>query len=71
MHVDGAPTRACVMPLAAIAGKAVTTIEALSADPVGQALQAAQRQRDVVQCGYCQSGQLDVRSRAAQDQPRA
>jgi isoquinoline 1-oxidoreductase alpha subunit len=58
VHVDGAPTRACVMPLAAVAGKSVTTVESLAADPVGKVVQASWRKLDVVQCGYCQSGQI-------------
>ncbi len=56
--VDGAPTRSCTTPVAALAGKAVTTVEALEHDPVGRAVQNAWTQLDVVQCGYCQSGQV-------------
>ena len=48
----------CVTPVAAAAGKKVTTIEAIGTDPVGQAVQTAWRTHDVVQCGYCQSGQI-------------
>lgn len=58
MHVDGQPTRACVTPVSAAVGKKITTIEAISKDPVGQRVQAAWRELDVVQCGYCQSGQV-------------
>lgn len=58
VHVDGMPTRSCVMPLAAVAGKQITTIEGAGADTVGQAVQAAWRKLDVAQCGYCQSGQI-------------
>jgi isoquinoline 1-oxidoreductase alpha subunit len=58
VHVDGMPTRSCVTPVAAVAGKSVTTIEAIERDPVGQKVQAAWRDLDVVQCGYCQSGQV-------------
>jgi aerobic-type carbon monoxide dehydrogenase small subunit (CoxS/CutS family) len=57
VHVDGAPTRSCVTPLSAVAGKKVTTIEGLSRNsshPVQQAWLAL----DVPQCGYCQSGQI-------------
>lgn len=57
VQVDGAPTRACVTPVAAVAGKNITTIEGLSADgshPVQRAWIAA----EVPQCGYCQSGQI-------------
>jgi isoquinoline 1-oxidoreductase alpha subunit len=57
VHVDGQPVRSCVTPVSAAAGKQVTTIEGL-ASPVGSAVQAAWRELDVVQCGYCQSGQI-------------
>jgi isoquinoline 1-oxidoreductase alpha subunit len=56
--VDGVPARSCVTPLAAIGEKSISTIEALGATPIGQALQHAWLDLDVVQCGYCQSGQL-------------
>jgi isoquinoline 1-oxidoreductase alpha subunit len=58
VHVDGEPTRSCVTPVSAVVGKRVTTIEAVGDDPVGARVQAAWRQIDVVQCGYCQSGQV-------------
>jgi len=58
VHLDGQPTRACVTPVAAAQGRAVTTIEAVHTDPVGKNVQAAWRKLDVVQCGYCQSGQI-------------
>jgi isoquinoline 1-oxidoreductase alpha subunit len=58
VHVDGQPVRSCVTPVGSLAGKAVTTIEAIGQDPVGQRVQAAWREIDVVQCGYCQSGQV-------------
>ncbi len=58
VHVDGAPTRGCSTPLAAVAGKRVTTIEAIGGERVGAAVQAAWQKLDVVQCGYCQSGQI-------------
>jgi isoquinoline 1-oxidoreductase alpha subunit len=56
--VDGAPIRSCTTPVAALAGKRITTIEALENDPVGRAVQEAWTKLDVVQCGYCQSGQV-------------
>ncbi|HEX7802574.1 MAG TPA: (2Fe-2S)-binding protein [Pseudoxanthomonas sp.] len=57
VHIDGAPLRACITPVAAVAGKKITTIEGLSAD--GQhPVQQAWAELDVVQCGYCQSGQI-------------
>jgi isoquinoline 1-oxidoreductase alpha subunit len=58
VHVNGSPTRSCVLPIAAVAGRSVTTIEGLETSPVGQSLQAAWIAEDVPQCGYCQSGQL-------------
>ena len=58
VHLDGAAVRSCVTPVAAAAGKKITTIEGVGADKVGHAVQAAWQKLDVVQCGYCQSGQI-------------
>jgi isoquinoline 1-oxidoreductase alpha subunit len=58
VHIDGQPVRSCLTPLSAAEGKQVTTIEAMERDAVGQRVQAAWRDIDVVQCGYCQSGQI-------------
>jgi len=55
--VDGEPARACVTPAASLAGKKITTIEGLDT-PAGKAVQAAWQELDVVQCGWCQSGQM-------------
>jgi isoquinoline 1-oxidoreductase alpha subunit len=57
VHVDGASRRACVTPVGTVAGKAITTIEGLSADG-SHPVQRAWTELDVVQCGYCQSGQI-------------
>ncbi len=57
VHVDGKPVRGCVTPLPAIGAQPVTTIEGL-AGPVADAVRAAWIAQDVVQCGYCQSGQV-------------
>lgn len=57
VHMNGTPVRACSIPLSAAQNAEVTTIEGL-ATPVGQAVQSAWRELDVVQCGYCQSGQI-------------
>jgi aerobic-type carbon monoxide dehydrogenase small subunit (CoxS/CutS family) len=57
VHIDGVATRSCVLPLGAVAGKRVTTIEGLSADR-SHAVQRAWIELDVPQCGYCQSGQI-------------
>ena len=58
VHVNGAPTRSCVTPISSIGNKAVTTIEAVGKTPQGKALQKAWLDLEVVQCGYCQSGQI-------------
>lgn len=57
VHIDGAATRSCVIPLRRVAGRAVTTIEGLASDS-GKALQKAWVEEQVPQCGYCQSGQI-------------
>src|SRR5262249_41205874 len=57
VHLDGAPTRSCVVPLAAVAGRKVVTIEGLQGR-VADAVQAAWDELQVPQCGYCQSGQV-------------
>lgn len=57
VHLDGAPVRACVTPLSAVGSQEITTIEGLQGAQA-QALKAAWTELDVVQCGYCQSGQL-------------
>src|SRR5512134_542220 len=57
VHLDGAPVRACVTPLSQAAGTAVTTIEGLQSK-VARAVQAAWEKLEVVQCGFCQSGQI-------------
>ena len=58
VHVDGAATRSCITPIAAVEGRKITTIEAIAGDRVGRAVQAAWVKHDVAQCGYCQSGQV-------------
>ncbi|MDB5861321.1 MAG: putative isoquinoline 1-oxidoreductase, alpha subunit [Ramlibacter sp.] len=58
VHIDGAATRSCITPISAVAGRRITTIEAVGADRVGRAVQAAWVKHDVAQCGYCQSGQV-------------
>jgi aerobic-type carbon monoxide dehydrogenase small subunit (CoxS/CutS family) len=57
VHVDGVATRSCVLPVASLAGKKITTIEGLSAN-ADHAVQKAWIEHDVPQCGYCQSGQI-------------
>lgn len=58
VHVEGSPVRACMTPVSAVAGRKITTIEAIDSQRVGKAVQEAWRKLDVVQCGYCQSGQI-------------
>ena len=58
IHLDGAPTRSCVTPVSAVVGKKITTIEAISESEAGKKIQQAWLSLEVVQCGYCQSGQI-------------
>jgi isoquinoline 1-oxidoreductase alpha subunit len=58
VHLNGQPVRSCATPISAAAGGQVTTIEAMAGDKVGRAVQDAWVKLDVVQCGYCQSGQV-------------
>src|SRR5215212_9412458 len=58
VHIDGVATRSCVTPVDSIGKSAVTTIEAVGATAPGARIQKAWLDREVVQCGYCQSGQI-------------
>lgn len=58
IHLDGAPTRSCITPVSLAAGKKITTIEAIGDSEAGSRIQQAWIDLDVVQCGYCQSGQI-------------
>ncbi|HXZ07070.1 MAG TPA: (2Fe-2S)-binding protein [Paraburkholderia sp.] len=58
VHLDGVAVRSCVLPVGAVADKKITTIEAVGDTPAGKKIQAAWLKLDVVQCGYCQSGQV-------------
>jgi isoquinoline 1-oxidoreductase subunit alpha len=58
VHVAGVATRSCVLPIALLGERDVVTIEAMAQDPVGRVVQDAWVEKDVVQCGYCQSGQI-------------
>ena len=58
VHVDGAPVRSCLLPVGSIGSRAITTIEGIGASPVGAKVQKAWLDLEVVQCGYCQSGQI-------------
>ncbi|QJC57653.1 Isoquinoline 1-oxidoreductase subunit alpha [Polaromonas vacuolata] len=58
VHLNGAAIRSCVTPISAAVGQKITTIEAMSLDSVGKAVEDAWVKHDVAQCGYCQSGQI-------------
>ena len=58
VHVGGVATRSCVVPISHVGERPVVTIEAMRDDPVGRVVQDAWVEQDVVQCGYCQSGQI-------------
>ena len=58
VQIDGAATRSCVTPIDSVGASAITTIEAIGATPAGAKIQKAWLDLEVVQCGYCQSGQI-------------
>jgi isoquinoline 1-oxidoreductase alpha subunit len=58
VHVDGRPVRSCVLPVGALNGRSITTIEGVAASPAGAKVQKAWLDLEVIQCGYCQSGQI-------------
>jgi isoquinoline 1-oxidoreductase alpha subunit len=58
VHVDGVPTRSCVTPVSSVGNAAVTTIESIGQTEVGKKVQTAWLDVDVMQCGYCQAGQI-------------
>jgi isoquinoline 1-oxidoreductase subunit alpha len=58
VHIDGQPVRSCQLPVSAVGDRAVTTIEGIGTTPEGAKVQQAWLAVDVVQCGYCQSGQI-------------
>jgi len=58
VHIEGVAARSCILPISSVRDKKITTIEAVSSIPVGRAIQAAWLSKEVVQCGYCQSGQI-------------
>ncbi|HXI36399.1 MAG TPA: (2Fe-2S)-binding protein [Burkholderiales bacterium] len=70
VHLDGKPVRSCGTPVSAAVGKKVTTIEAIGATEVGKKVQAAWRELDVPQCGYCQSGQIMSAVALLSDKPK-
>ena len=58
VHLDGQPVRACITPVATLAGRKITTIEGIGEMPAGRRVQQAWLELEVIQCGYCQSGQI-------------
>jgi isoquinoline 1-oxidoreductase alpha subunit len=58
VHIDGKPVRSCLLPVGSIGNRAITTIEGIGATPAGAKVQKAWLDLEVVQCGYCQSGQV-------------
>jgi isoquinoline 1-oxidoreductase alpha subunit len=69
VHVAGAATRSCIAPVDGVGDGAVTTIEAVGETPQGKALQRAWLDLEVVQCGYCQSGQIMSAAALLEDTP--
>ncbi|UWU73554.1 (2Fe-2S)-binding protein [Bradyrhizobium huanghuaihaiense] len=70
VHVDGAATRSCITTVDSVGESAVTTIEAIGQTPQGAALQKAWLELEVVQCGYCQSGQIMSAAALLKDTPK-
>jgi isoquinoline 1-oxidoreductase subunit alpha len=58
VHLGGVATRSCVVPVSLVGDRPIVTIEAMAQDPIGHVVQDAWVSEDVVQCGYCQSGQI-------------
>lgn len=58
IHLDGEAVRSCVLPISVVGSKKITTIEAVGETPSGKVIQQAWLDKEVVQCGYCQSGQI-------------
>ncbi len=69
VHLDGEPVRSCAMPVSAVAGREITTIEGLSTN-LSHALQQAWIEEEVSQCGYCQPGQIMVAASLLKKKPR-
>lgn len=70
VHLNGQPIRSCVTPVAAVVGQPITTIEAIGDSAVGRAVQRAWLEHEVVQCGYCQSGQIMAATALLTSQPK-
>jgi isoquinoline 1-oxidoreductase alpha subunit len=70
VHVDGQAVRSCVLPAGGVGDQAIVTIEGIGADPIGAKVQHAWLDREVVQCGYCQSGQIMSATALLQQTPK-
>ena len=70
VHIDGAAVRSCVMPVAAVAGKKITTIEGLAVNGVLTKVQKAWLEHEVPQCGYCQSGMIMAATALLNSKPK-
>ena len=70
VHIDGTATRSCVTPVDSVGKSAITTIEAIGKTSVGAKIQRAWLDQEVVQCGYCQSGQIMSASALLASNPR-
>ena len=70
VHLAGIATRSCVVPVSLIGDRPVVTIEGIATDPVGRVVQNAWVEKDVVQCGYCQSGQIMCAVALLKDTPK-
>jgi len=70
VHLAGMATRSCIVPVSLIGDRKITTIEGVGEDPVGRAVQNAWVEKDVVQCGYCQSGQIMSAVALLKDTPK-
>ena len=69
VHLNGIATRSCIVPVSLIGERRIITIEGIGKDPVGRAVQDAWVEKDVVQCGYCQSGQIMSAVALLKDKP--
>ena len=70
VHVDGAAVRSCVMPVSAVAGKRITTIEGLASGKTLHKVQKAWLDHEVAQCGYCQAGMIMAAAALLAEKPR-
>lgn len=70
VHIDGAPGRSCQIAVGDVGNAAITTVEGLGGDPIGQRLTKAWLELDVMQCGYCQAGQLMSAHALLREKPR-